>query len=121
MLNKVGKLTDEEFEIIKDHSNLGGIILEGMGCFGQNVISMAGQHHENYMGCGYPNNLARDEIEYYARICKVMDVYDALTTRRSYKKAFTPVTALTIMNKEMRDHFDPNVLEKLILMMGPGN
>ena len=119
ILNKVGKLTDEEFEIIKDHSNFGAIILEGMGCFKENVISMAGQHHERYLGEGYPNGLAKDEIEYFARICKVMDVYDALTTRRSYKKALSTMNAFTIMKKNMQGHFDPNILDRFILIMGP--
>ncbi len=121
ILNKDGKLTDEEFEAIKDHSISGGEILEDMGCFGKNVVSMASQHHEKYIGGGYPHGLVNDEIEHFARICKVMDVYDALTTRRSYKKPFSPVTAFTIMSKEMYGHFDPNILENLIRTMGPQN
>ncbi|MEK9628220.1 MAG: HD domain-containing phosphohydrolase [Nitrospinota bacterium] len=92
-----------------------------MGCFKKNGISMAGQNHERYLGSGYPNGLAKDENEYFARICKVMDVYDALTTRRSYKKALTTMDAFTIMKKEMQGHFDPNILDKFILIMGLEN
>jgi HD-GYP domain-containing protein (c-di-GMP phosphodiesterase class II) len=119
ILNKNGKLTFEEFEAIKAHAPLGKEILEGMRCHGANVIDMAGQHHEQYNGNGYPKGLAGDEISHFARICKVTDVYDALTTRRSYKKALAPFEALTVMGKEMKDEFDLEVLGKFIKFMGP--
>lgn len=119
ILNKNGKLTAEEFEMIKSHSLFGKEILEGMKCHGPNVIDMAGQHHEKYKGNGYPDGLVGDEISHFARICKVTDVYDALTTRRSYKKALTPFDALIVMGKEMKDEFDLEILGKFIKFMGP--
>lgn len=61
-------------------------MLESMGCYPTGVIQVAGQHHEKYDGNGYPDGLVGEKIAHFARICKVTDGYDALTTRRSYKK-----------------------------------
>ncbi len=119
IINKDGKLTDEEFEAIKNHSFLGEEILVSMQCYTNNVVRMAGEHHEKFKGNGYPKGLVGEEISPFARICKVMDVYDALTTRRSYKKAMTPFDALTIMGKQMVDEFDHNILGNFVRYMGP--
>ena len=119
LINKNGKLTDEEFQIIKSHSSLGKELLESMQCYGNNVVRMADEHHEKFKGNGYPNGLVGEEISNFARICKVMDVYDALTTRRSYKKALAPFEALTIMGKQMVDEFDFNILGNFVRYMGP--
>ena len=119
LINKTGKLTDEEFEIIKTHAPLGKEILESMKCFGTNVIRMAGEHHEKYKGNGYPDGLGEKEISIFARICKVMDVYDALITRRSYKKALAPFDAINIMAKQMRDEFDLEIFANFVRYLGP--
>lgn len=119
ILNKTGKLTGEEFEIIKTHSPQGVEILESMKCYGANVIRMAGEHHEKYTGNGYPNGLVGKEISIFARICKVVDVYDALITQRSYKKALAPYEALTIMKKQMMDEFDLEILGNFVKYLGP--
>ena len=119
LINKDGKLTDDEFEEVQKHAPLGFDMLVGMKCYGPCVTAMAGQHHEKFKGGGYPRGLFGEEISYYARICKLMDVYDALTTRRSYKKAMTPLDALTLMKKQMMADFDPELLSKFILLMGP--
>lgn len=119
LINKKGKLTDEEFQTIKSHSSFGKEILESMQCYGPNVVRMAAEHHEKFKGNGYPNGLVGEEISNFARICKVMDVYDALTTRRSYKKAMAPFEALTIMAKQMVDEFDFNILKNFVHYMGP--
>lgn len=119
IINKNGKLTDKEFETIKSHSSQGVEILESMKCYGPNVIRMAGEHHEKFKGQGYPKGLVGEEISNFARICKVMDVYDALTTRRSYKKALASFDALTIMGKQMEDEFDFDILKNFVRFMGP--
>jgi HD-GYP domain-containing protein (c-di-GMP phosphodiesterase class II) len=119
LINKNGKLTDEEFQIIKGHSSLGTEVLKSMKCYGPNVIRMAGEHHEQFKGNGYPKGLVGEEISQFARICKVMDVYDALTTRRSYKKAMPPFEALTLMGKQMVDEFDLDILGNFVRYMGP--
>jgi len=119
ILNKNGKLTAEEFNAIKGHSPKGQKMLEDMQCYPSCVIDVAGQHHEKYDGHGYPDGLAGEEIAHFARICKVTDVYDALTTRRSYKKALSPFDALVVMNKQMHNEFDLKILGKFIRFMGP--
>lgn len=119
LINKDGKLTDDEFQEMKKHAPLGMAMLLKTGLYGRCVIEMAGQHHERFNGGGYPKGLAGNEISYYARICKLMDVYDALTTRRSYKKGMAPLDALTLMKRHMGPEFDPELLDKFILLMGP--
>ena len=119
LINKNGKLNDEEFEQIKAHSPEGAGMLTGMCCYNDIVINMAGQHHEKFKGGGYPQGLSGDEISMHARICKIMDVYDALSTRRSYKKALNTMETLTIMTKQMSSDFDPKLLELFIKVMGP--
>lgn len=119
LINKNGKLNEEEFEQIKSHSPMGAEMLRGMCCYKDVVIFMAGQHHEKFMGGGYPQGLSGDEISMHARICKIMDVYDALTTRRSYKKALNTMETLTIMTRQMTNDFDPKLLELFIKVMGP--
>jgi HD-GYP domain-containing protein (c-di-GMP phosphodiesterase class II) len=119
LVNKNGKLTDEEFNILKTHSAHGNEMLEAMKCYPSCVIDVAGQHHEKYDGNGYPNGLVGEEIALFARICKVTDVYDALTTHRSYKKALSPFDALVVMRKQMESEFDLEILGKFIRFMGP--
>jgi putative nucleotidyltransferase with HDIG domain len=119
ILNKQGSLTDAEFEVIKEHTFDGEKILRDLGCYGEKVVQMAGQHHERYCGGGYHQGLAGEEISLFARICKLTDIYDALTTRRSYKKALKSIEALTIMTSKMRDELDPKLLNSFIRMLGP--
>lgn len=119
ILNKDGRLTEDEFKIVKEHSPLGEEILQSMRCYGLTVVQMAGQHHERFDGKGYPRGLAGEEISVYGRICKVMDVYDALTTRRTYKKAMAPFDALTLMRQQMANEFDLQILNNFVRFMGP--
>ena len=119
ILNKKGLLTPQEFDTVKNHAPLGGEILNKMKCYAHSVVDMATQHHEKYKGGGYPQGIIGEEISYFARICKVMDVYDALTTRRSYKKAMNPFDTLTLMKKQMSDEFDAKILDNFIQYMGP--
>lgn len=119
LINKNGKLTEEEFQIIQKHPVLGMSLLEKIGRYSPCVIHMAEQHHEKYNGGGYPKGLAADDISIHARICKIMDVYDALVTRRSYKKAMVPFDALTLMKTQMSYEFDEKLLDLFIKLMGP--
>jgi len=119
IINKKGALTEEEFQIVKNHTDRGEEVVRELGCYGEKVIEMVGQHHEKYNGGGYNRNLIGDEISLFARICKLTDVYDALTTRRSYKKSLKPLEALTIMKSQMGSEFDPKLLHSFIIMMGP--
>lgn len=90
ILNKPGRLTPEEFDLIKQHPILGYDMLKRSG--ETNMLVMRGvlQHHERMNGKGYPNAISSEEITYYARITAVSDVYDAMVARRAYKSAHSP-------------------------------
>jgi len=99
ILSKPGKLTDEEFEQIKKHPEMGYEILKPISDF-QSILDGVLYHHENPNGTGYPRGLRGDEIPLCAAIIHVVDVFDALTSSRSYRAAFSIDAALEIINKE---------------------
>ncbi len=112
ILLKPGKLTSEEFNEIKKHTLFGGEILKGS----QSKYLKAGEiiamtHHERWDGAGYPNGLKEEEIPIEGRICAIADVFDALTTRRPYKKAFSNEKAFKIMKDGRGNHFDPDLID----------
>ena len=116
ILNKPGKLTDEEFEIMKSHTTAGKEIIESaMVLVGNNTgylmeaKNLAAYHHEKGNGKGYPTGLAGEEIPLSARVMAVADVFDALVSVRSYKKPFSFEQACDIIRKDAGTHFDPNV------------
>ena len=119
IINKKGALTEEEFEVVKKHTQSGEEVMGELGCYGEKVTQMVGQHHEKHNGTGYHRGLAGNDIALFARICKLADVYDALTTRRSYKKSLKTLEALTIMKSKMEHEFDPKLLNAFIRFMGP--
>jgi len=115
ILLKPGKLSHEEFEVMKTHTLIGGEILKDADEFpiiklGQ-IIAL--QHHEKYDGNGYPNGLKGSEIHLYARIVAIADVFDALSSVRVYKKAFSIEESLTIMEKERGKQFDSELFDLL--------
>ena len=97
ILNKPGKLTDEEFSIIKEHSLLGYRIIKEKNEFNDSICFAVLQHHEKMNGSGYPMGVSSDKIVPYAKILSVVDVYDALVTERPYKKAFSQRTAVEMV------------------------
>ncbi len=111
ILLKPGKLTDEEFEIMKSHTVYGGKILEGAH---SKVLQMAHKmslcHHEKWNGTGYPKGLKEEEIPLEARIITVADVFDALCVSRVYKKAWKTEDAYTYILQESGKAFDPRVV-----------
>lgn len=121
IINKDGVLNADEFEEIKKHPKYGETILSGMNCFGTKIIEMAGQHHEKFNGNGYPRGLTGKDISLFSRICMIMDVYDALTTRRSYKRPLSPEKALHLMKQGMPEFFDIKILDQFIRLLGPGS
>lgn len=114
ILDKPGKLTDEEFELMKKHTIYGEKLIGGKEYF-RIARNIALYHHEKYDGSGYPYGLKGDEIPVEAQIVAVVDVYDALRSERPYKKAFSHEEALSIIvngdNRTRPTHFAPNVLE----------
>jgi putative nucleotidyltransferase with HDIG domain len=115
ILNKVGRLTDEEFATIKRHPECGVELLEGID-FPWDIRSIILYHHEKYDGSGYPHQLKGDEIPLSAQILCIADVYDALTTTRSYRSAMASEEALRIM-EESRGHWRPDVYAAFLEVM----
>ncbi len=105
ILNKAGKLTEEEFAIMKNHSVFGYQILKEKGGIPQEVLMGVLQHHEKLNGKGYPMNVAVDKIHPYAKILSIADIYDALVTERPYKKAFSQQDAIEMI-MAMTDELD---------------
>jgi response regulator RpfG family c-di-GMP phosphodiesterase len=119
ILNKPGRLTDEEFAIMKTHTTAGSDII-------QSAISMVSEddsgyliearnlahyHHEKWNGSGYPDGLSGTDIPLSARIMAVADVFDALVSKRSYKDGFPFEKAMTIIEEGRGSHFDPAIVD----------
>jgi HD-GYP domain-containing protein (c-di-GMP phosphodiesterase class II) len=108
VLNKPGKLTDEEFEQMKRHTTIGDAIISETP-FPWDIRPIVRNHHERWDGRGYPDKLKGEEIPLTARILCVADVYDALTSTRSYRPALSREEALAIMDKEAGVVVDPTL------------
>ena len=118
ILNKPGKLTPEEYEVIKTHSMLGAEMLHQLGNFNeqpllQTAYEIARWHHERWDGRGYPDGLKGDEIPISAQLVSLADVYDALTSERCYKKAFSHEKAVQMILNGECGAFNPLLLQCL--------
>ena len=118
ILNKPGKLTPEEFEVMKTHSMLGAEMLHDLDNFGeqpllQTAYEIARWHHERWDGRGYPDGLKGDEIPISAQLVSLADVYDALTSERCYKKAFSHEKAVQMILNGECGAFNPLLLQCL--------
>ena len=118
ILNKPGKLTPEEFEVIKTHSMLGAKMLHDLDGFAeqpllQTAYEIARWHHERWDGRGYPDGLKGDEIPISAQLVSLADVYDALTSERCYKKAFSHERAVQMIQNGECGAFNPLLLQCL--------
>ncbi|MDO8312252.1 MAG: hemerythrin domain-containing protein, partial [Sideroxyarcus sp.] len=117
VLLKPGKLTPEEFEIMKAHTAIGVTILAGKDELIVAARDIAGSHHERWDGNGYPNGLKEEQIPLLARICAVADVFDALTSARPYKQAWPVEEAFNWVMAESGRHFDPAVVRAFEMAM----
>jgi len=121
ILNKTGGLSAEEFDKMKMHTTEGEKIIDsiiadsGDGYFLQNAKLFAGSHHERWDGSGYPRGLKGTDIPLQGRIMAIADVYDALVSERSYKKAFTHKEAVEIITENSGTHFDPELIMVFII------
>lgn len=111
ILNKPGKLTDEEYAIIKKHPQMSYEVLKPVASLA-GVMRIVIEHHENFDGTGYPNGLRGEEISLAGRVMHVVDVFDALTSDRSYRRKFDTHRALEIIRQESGTKMDPAVVEK---------
>jgi HD-GYP domain-containing protein (c-di-GMP phosphodiesterase class II) len=116
IINKPGKLTEEEMNRMKQHPQLGYKVLRDTNQLTDECKKIVLQHHERYDGKGYPNGLKGDEIHLYGRICSIADVYDALTSDRPYRQKMHPFQALKIMKEEMIAHFHKDLFEQFVLL-----
>jgi len=118
IINKTGRLTTDEFDEIKRHPQHGYDILKKHEEMPDEVLEAVRAHHEKFNGSGYPNGSARKNIPGFARILSLADVYDALTSDRSYKDAILPNKALAIMYGMREQDFDPLEVQLFIKCLG---
>ena len=116
VLLKPGKLTPEEFDMIKKHPEIGAAILEPVE-FPWPVLPVVKYHHEKWNGTGYPEGLAGEQIPLTARILAVADVYDALTSTRSYRNAWPHQRAIKLIEEEKGTHFDPAIADAFLAVI----
>ncbi len=114
ILLKPGRLTAEEFEVIKTHVTIGQEMLRTVSFMPGSVLDVVRHHHEAWNGVGYPDGLFGEEIPLLARIFSVVDVYDALTSDRPYKTAWHPNDAETEIVKQRGRQFDPAVVDAFL-------
>lgn len=116
IINKNGKLSDAEFNEMKNHPQRGYDIALNMGINDKRILSGIRDHHEKLDGGGYPRGLKDKQLSLFARIIAVADVFDALTTKRSYKDALSSFSAISIMKNQMDTHLDMRLVNALVQM-----
>lgn len=118
VLNKPGKLTDEEFGIMKRHPSEGAKLLQSSESIDDIALDVALHHHEKTDGSGYPEGLKDNKISLYAKMGAVCDVYDAITSNRPYKAGWDPAESLRRMAEWANGHFDPTVFQAFVKSLG---
>jgi len=116
ILNKSGKLTKEEMDLVRAHPQLGFEMIASAGTAPPEVLDICRFHHEHYDGGGYPDRLSGRQIPYVARVAAICDVYEALTTIRPYKRAFSQAEAINMMMNSP-GHFDQKLLSAFVSKM----
>lgn len=118
ILNKPGKLTESEFEVMKNHVNYGCALLETIPNLSPVSVSIVAEHHERHDGSGYPLKLKSDEISLYGQMAAIVDVYDALTSNRVYHNGNEPTEVLKKMLEWSEHHFSPSLVHHFIRTIG---
>jgi putative nucleotidyltransferase with HDIG domain len=118
ILNKPGKLTDEEFATIKSHPQIGASILMDNPLVSALVLDVVLHHHEKVDGSGYPHKLSGDNISLFAKMGAVCDVYDAITSNRPYKKGWSPAESIRKMAEWSKGHFDEAIFQAFVKTVG---
>ena len=118
ILNKPGRLTDEEFAKVRLHPVYGAkILLTNQPAVSALAYDVCLHHHEKYDGKGYPKKIAGEQISVFARMAAVCDVYDAITSDRPYKKGWGPAESLQRM-AQWDGHFDPKIFQAFVRTVG---
>jgi len=113
VLNKPGKLTDEEYKIIQSHTIIGGDLLSEIDFLSKNIPLGALEHHEKLDGTGYPYNKKGDEISLFGKLLAVADIYDALTAKRVYKEPWPKEKVLNMLKGDCPEKFDCEIVNTL--------
>ncbi len=119
VINKPGRLNGDEFTVIKKHPKAGMELLEHRSSVNVLSLKIVIQHHENYDGTGYPYGMSGNDIHLFARIARIIDTYDAMTSNRSYADAKKPFAVLAEMKNDMSGCFDMELLREFIGFLGP--
>lgn len=118
VLNKPGKLTDEEFGVMRQHVVHSYDILSNTAGITPTMLEVAANHHERLDGTGYPQRLKGEQLSLYTRMSGIVDVYDAVTADRVYKQGMQPTQAFRILLKGVDLHFDADLVTRFIKCMG---
>lgn len=118
VLNKPGKLTDEEFAVVKSHPVEGYNMLKEGGGVEAAVLDACLRHHEKVDGTGYPGKLPGEKISLIAKMTAICDVYDAITSNRPYKRGWDPSESIRRMAEWTNDHFDPRLFQAFVKSIG---
>lgn len=116
ILDKPSALNEEEMQVMRDHVTVGARILEPIAAYAD-VIPIVLRHHERWDGCGYPDGIAGEEIEFHARLLAAGDVYDALTSHRPYRSGMSHVDAVAWITEQSGTHFDPQIVKAFLAVM----
>lgn len=120
ILNKPGKFTPEEYEVMKQHAAKGAVIVERIlqnsedELFKKIAVNVAHFHHEKWDGNGYPTKISGEQIPFEARVMALADVFDALVSKRVYKESFTYDKAFEIIEESCGTHFEPTLCQAFL-------
>lgn len=118
VLNKPERLSAEEFDIMKKHTVFGYDLMKNQDGLNNEALNIIVQHHERLNGSGYPYNLQHGQISHFSRIVSIVDVYDAITSKRVYHEETTPFNALSDIYKQREKDFDSALVEQFIKCLG---
>ncbi|WP_428026842.1 HD-GYP domain-containing protein [Arcobacter sp.] len=114
IINKNGVLTEHEFNEVKKHPMYGWALARQLGITNKSILAGIRNHHERVDGTGYPDKLKNEQIDIFAKIIGVCDVFDALTTNKTYKNSMGTFNTLVMMKKDMSKHLDSNIVNHFI-------
>lgn len=120
VIRKPGRLTEAEYELVKEHTRFGEELLRSISTSYETIAAGVGSHHERWDGSGYPRGLAGEQIPLFGRILAVVDVFEALTSDRPYRRALDPEDALGYLRENAGTQFDPELVERYARLYAEG-